>query len=250
MPKLVKGWHIIPQSMKIAAKIISLLIILSTPALKGCIEIELFPEETVRVTGRIVEAYDTNRPIDSVLVRGCTSSFSLIFPTHPSCIEEVYSDHDGFFDLQFTVKNLDPRFIEYFKPGYINLDSCITLQDGNQECYMQPLPTEIRLGAATKRGAPILYDSATVKLINDNRDTTFNFIVHSSIASNKDSVYRWVLSEDPSLRLYRNARMPVQDDSEVKVIARYFRNDSLRLIDSKTIFCKKAAGCHYRILNE
>lgn len=99
-------------------------------------------------------------------------------------------------------------------------------------------------------GAPLSFDSASISLINNNRDTTFNFIMNTSVASNKDTVYRWVFSNDPTLRLYRNARMSVNDDSEVNVIARYFMNDSLKLTDSKSIFCKKAAGCHYRILNE
>lgn len=233
--------------MKIATKILSLLIILSMPVLDGCIE--LFPEKTVQFTGRIVEAYDTSRPIDSVKVEGCTSTLTL-FPTYPACVVEVYTDEDGFFDLQFTVEGLDARFIEYYKPGYINLDSCITLQGGRLECYMEPLPTHIYLGAATKRGAPLSFDSASISLINNNRDTTFNFIMNTSVASNKDTVYRWVFSNDPTLRLYRNARMSVNDDSEVNVIARYFMNDSLKLTDSKSIFCKKAAGCHYRILNE
>lgn len=217
------------------------------PALEGCME--LFPEETVQFTGRIVEAYDSNRPIDSVRVKGCTST-STLYSTYPVCLVEVYTDEDGFFDLQFTVEGIDARYIVFYKPRYINLDSCITLQDGRLECYMEPLPTEIYLASATKRNIPLLYDSASIKLINDNRDTTFNVIMKSSIAPNKDTLYHWVLSNSPAPRLNKDALMPVNDDSEVDVIARYFRNDSLKLIDSETIFCKKAIGCWYTILNE
>ena len=231
------------------------LLILSSTLFVSCERFfrnQINPIETVRYYGRIVEAYDANRPIDSVLVEGCNLSLFVAFIPQGSapCDTQVYTDSDGYFDLQFNVEKFDLRGLNYSKEGYITLDSCIILSDGSYECYLEPIPTRFYIYSPTKKGIPFIYDSASFKVQTTEIIETKGAWTDYFINYWADTVYEWNFHQDPSSYSSNSFSWEIEDNSEVILEASYFNDDILVKIDIATILCPKGEGTGYKILDE
>ena len=100
-----------PLSMKNLKFLLLTVSIAGLSLLTHCFE--LFPEEAVTYEGRIYESFDLTKPLDSVLVQGCTQQISL-FPNWPTCDIETHTDEDGYFFISFQADGLEGRGIGYF----------------------------------------------------------------------------------------------------------------------------------------
>lgn len=212
-------------------------------ALTSCFE--LFPEETVVYQGRI---FDTTKPVDSVLVQGCTQQLSL-FPNSPNCDTETLSDAHGYFYIAFKVDDLEGRGISYGKEGYRSLDSCLTLNDGTLECYIQPLPTSFYIYSPTTT-EPFIYDSLTIQVLAEDRDTTVFYHVESFENTFGDTSFYWTTDSDLIYGTFESyTDISVPDNSVITLLAEYFKSDELLVIDLYTLFCPKGIGNSYKILH-
>ena len=131
--------------------------------------VEVFPDKTMVFEGHVYEAYDTSKPVDSVVVRGCIQQVP-IFPSYPNCEIETLTTFDGYFLISMEVNDLSGSGITYDKEGYLSLDSCQTLSDGTLACFIEPLPTFFRVYSCTY-SEPLSYDSLSLSIALEDRDT-------------------------------------------------------------------------------
>lgn len=228
-------------------RLLSIFIIVTT--LTSCFNFDLFPEKKIVYKGRIVEAYDTTKPVDSVLVQGCIQEFSL-FPNWPDCDIETYTDNNGSFYISFKTEGLEGHGLSYGKDGYSSLDSCKTMADGTLECYVQPLPTIFYIFSPTKNDVPFTYDSLVVQVQTETRDTTVHYFTGSFQNSFGGTSYYWTSNPAPNLTWKRSYTViKVLDNSSVTVDAIYFKNNNEMKTDNITLFCPKGIGNSYQILD-
>ena len=201
------------------------------------------PSVTMRVHGRVVEAFDSTRPVDSVFVEVCLGLLG------QECPVSAYTDVDGQFDLSFETRKIQGRSLNYHRDLYGSLDRCDTLADGSLECYLEPYPTQFKIGAQYKKNIPFIYDSATFLIKTTNLEELKSARTEYYIDSNMDTVYYWTFNESKpdEVRYYY---WTVEDNSEVNVIADYFQNGKLSRADSASIFCSKGYDTAYFILDE
>jgi hypothetical protein len=229
--------------LKVALFIVSLSAIC---ALTSCFE--LFPDETVFYEGRVYEAFDKSKPVDSVLVQGCTQKLSL-FPNWPSCDTETLTNSEGYFFIVFEADGLEGRAIFCSKEGYKSLDSCITLNDGTLECFIEPLPTVFYIYSPTYTES-LTYDSLKIFIQAEDLDTTVFYHTESFENTWGGTSFYWTTDTDltfGSLESFTNIFVP--DNSVVILTAQYFNNDEFIITDLDTLFCRKGVGNSYKILN-
>lgn len=213
--------------------------------LSGCRE--LFPEETVIYEGRIFEAYDLTKPVDSVLVVGCTQALTL-FPSWPDCDAKTFTDSDGRFYISFQADGLEGRGIRYSKEGYANLDSCITLADGSLQCYIEPIPTVFYIYSPTKK-EPFSFDSLSVELRTAHKDTLIQYHTESFSNTQGGTSYYWTTDQDKVFDSFdSHTHILVPDNSEVSLSSNYFKDRVLTHMGADTFFCPKGFGNKYKIL--
>lgn len=85
--------------------------------LTNCVEVS--PDKTMVFEGHVYEAYDTSKPVDSVVVRGCIPQVP-IFPSYPNCEIETLTTFDGYFLISMEVNDLSGSGITYDKEGYLS----------------------------------------------------------------------------------------------------------------------------------
>lgn len=215
----------------------------------SCYNFDSFPEKTVVYKGRIVEAYDSTKPVDSVLVQGCIQEFSL-FPNWPDCDTETFTDSNGNFYISFKVDGLEGYGLSYGKEGYAGLDSCKTLPDGTLECYVQPLPTVFYIYSPTKNDQPFIYDSLVVQVQTSTRDTTVHYVTGSFQNTFGGISYYWTNDPDSNLTWEKSYTViKVLDNTSVTVDATYFKNNNAVKLDNVTLFCPRGIGSSYKILD-
>jgi hypothetical protein len=216
--------------------------------LSSCFDFDLFPEKTVRYKGRIVEAFDTTKPVDSVLVQGCTQEFSL-FPNWPTCDVETFTDINGNFNISFKADGLEGRGISYGKDGYSNLDSCKKLPNGALECYLQPLPTIFYIFSPSKNNTPFIYDSLVVQLYLETKDTIIHYVTRSNPNTSGGTYYYWTSDPNSNNQTWNKSytNIKVLDNSSVSIKANYFKDNNEMKVDSVTLFCPKGIGASYKI---
>lgn len=86
--------------------------------------------------GRVVEAFNSQLPLDSVAVYLCEGSVFPLSPIPCSFTEDTLSNESGYFYLEAIVESGDYASLVLQKDGYQYLDSCIELSDGTLECYL------------------------------------------------------------------------------------------------------------------
>ena len=232
--------------MKKATHIFFAVIVLVFFTIQSCMD--PFSERTVTANGRIVEGYDSDKPIDSVLIEVCTG---ILLPgPWFSCGNEEFTDADGFFHFELDVEPLTGIGLNLYKSGYSDLDSCITLSNGELECYMEPLPTNFYLNFRVKKQVQFLYDSATINVTNDAGDTTFYLVNDSYLDTNGNNVYTWKLISDEIQMRSSTVSMVVNDNSSVFIKGNYYQDQSLELIETDTLFAGKGIGIAYFINEE
>lgn len=216
----------------------------------GCSEFELFPDKSIIFEGRIVEAFDSAKPLDSVRVRGCLQNIIQI-PSWPSCDVETITDVNGRFRIEMKANNLTARGIQYDKEGYSSLDSCITKPNGELECYVRALPTIFYIFSPTKAENPFVYDSLIVNVSTDTRDTTVLYITRFFQNTQGGITYFWTnQSETVSPWNKSYTTIQVSDNSIVKIKSEYYKNSILETIHFDTLFCRKGISTNYKILDE
>lgn len=231
--------------MKSTKFLIVILLLAAMKILSSCNDFELFPDKTVYFKGRIVEAFDTNKPIDSVLVQGCTKRLSM-WPSGRICDVETYTDSTGYFSLSFVAGGLEGRGINYKKNGYESLDSCKTLSDGTLECYIKPLPTIFYI-YSQKRQQQLTYDSLTMKVSTETKDTTIHYFTRILPNIYGDTLYYLAARKETYSLDESFTFIKVSDNSFVRVEAIYFKDKKYEKTDFDTVFCPKGMSTSYTI---
>jgi hypothetical protein len=216
--------------------------------LTGCfdwLEDELTKKKKVNFSGRVVEAFNSNLPIDSVKVEVCSENLLLLlFPfTSQICEGQIFTDSDGYFDLSLKLESLDLYYLKISKPGYFSLDSCIKINN-ELECYMEAYPTRFRLLAGSSREA-FDFDSASIRIQYPDFDTLFTYVSAESVIG-EDTVTVWNGAPNGPPTYFRD----VEGNSTVFVFAHYFKDASLLLTESPQIFCPKGIGGRYIMRNK
>lgn len=236
--------------MKTRKNSIFLILIIGVFLIQGCELFTLDEEEVVTYEGRIFEAFDTSKPIDSVIVRGCKRSVLNFFPGPASCETETLTNSEGTFSISFEVNGLEGRGISYFKEGYINIDSCVTLNNGKLECFMKALPTYFRLISGSSSTREFDYDNVLVRYKMQTKDSMVNYTLKSLTGNNNNATY-YFWSSDPSIVEPSSSNNAIYnlvlDNSTVTLQAEYSKNGNLLETEYDTIFCKKGVGNTYRI---
>jgi hypothetical protein len=230
--------------MKFQLLMPSVFLILTT--FSSCFDLE----KTVVYNGRIVEAFDTTKPIDSVLVQGCIQEFSLL-PDWPDCDTKTFTDHDGNFNISFETDGFERYFLSYRKEGYSSLDSCKTLPDGSLECYLLPLPTVFHIFSPFKDDLPFNYDSLVVLVRTVTIDTTIHYVTGSFQNSFGRTSYYWTYDPHSNSAWEKSSTIiKVLDNSSVTIEAIYFSNKNKAKLDKVTLSCPKGIGNSYKILDD
>ena len=233
--------------MKFIEHLVFFMQLLSLFFLAGCFE--LFPEETLVYEGKVVEGLNGTKPVEGVLVQGCTKNVFNLFPSLPSCDAETLTNSSGYFYLSFVAKGSESRGLLYSKEGYRSLDSCRTLSDGTYECYIEAKPTVFRIYSPTSK-EPFTYDSLKVNVATTTKDTIVHYFTGSYINTNGGTSYYWKTNRPSKYRWNESyTSIIVENNSSVKIHADYYKNDSLKLTDLDSLFCPKGIGNKYRILN-
>ncbi|MCF6361630.1 MAG: hypothetical protein L3J29_12820 [Cyclobacteriaceae bacterium] len=198
------------------------------------------PTRTERVQGRIVEAYDSTKPIDSVFIEiniGLSDEVS------------TYTDANGNFDVSFDIRKWQGQSFLYSHLLYRTLDECDTLSDGTIQCYLEPIPTEFKIWTECKTNTPFIYDSASFVMESTSMKESKNAHTEHYINTNMDTVFYWTFT-NPKPNEVRHYYWTVEDNSYVNLISDYFQNGNLIRKDTASIFCSKGIDTAYIILDE
>jgi hypothetical protein len=213
----------------------------------GCFKFLSDDEETVVYEGKIFEAFDKSKPVDSVFVMGCTQEITF-FPNWPTCDTLTLTNTSGRFSISFEAGNLESRGFSYGKEGYRSLDSCVTLNDGTLECYIKALSTVFYIYSPTS-SKPFTYDSLNVNIKTLTKDTIVKYKTKSYTNSYNGTSYYWSTDTNTSSgSINSTTNIIVTDNSKVSLKADYYINNQLITTDLDTLFCKKGIGNKYKIL--
>lgn len=217
----------------------------------GCFLLDFNKDETIVYEGKIFEAFNKSKPIDSVLVEGCSQRVLVLF-SKPECDTKTFTNNDGSFFITVDANDLESRGFRYFKEGYRNIDSCVTLPNGKFECYLEALPTFFRLIGSGSSNSEFSYDKAIVSYKTQTKDTVVNYYAKSFTNSNNGTSFYWSLNMNSTKPTSNNSSLYtlVSDNSKVTVKADYLKNNNLIKTDFDTLFCKKGVGNGYKILKK
>ncbi|MGB3182983.1 MAG: hypothetical protein WBB45_16440 [Cyclobacteriaceae bacterium] len=209
--------------------------------ISGCSVIDLFPEEKIVIEGHVYEAFDKTRPVQGVLVEGCTQKLSLI-SNHRDCKVETVTDSEGYFYLSFTVDGLEGSSYRFSKELYDSIEPCDVLPDGTLECYVRERETYFTISGGADVVDPIPYDSLTMQVSTTAGDTTLTYITSEHVYT-EGMTYHWAPRSNPQGRA--STRMKVADNSNVSYSAVYYRDSAAVLTESDQVFCAKGRGHIY-----
>ncbi|MFK8060659.1 MAG: hypothetical protein AB8B78_11275 [Polaribacter sp.] len=215
----------------------------------GCFFTDLKKDETIVYEGKIFEAFDKSKPIDSVFIQGCSQKVLVLF-SGAECDNETFTNKDGSFFITVEANGFESRGFRYRKEGYRNIDSCITLPNGKLECYLVALPTYFKLVGNGSSRNEFSYDKAIISFKTQTKDTVVNYFAKSFTNSNNGTSFYWSLDINSTKPTSDNSSLYtlVSDNSEVTIKADYLKNNNLLKTEFDTLFCKKGVGNGYRIL--